>query len=164
MTDKFKMARQCDQMNRKNRNARMASSASTELNTYLYFKNIITKESRRLIEEAMVMRVTKAGIYVMIKSFGVEGLLTDSEYQQIQIDSDKETAIINGSITVKTFDTLKIEVIPQSVELRRQIKFAFIQKVDFSSSQQAIEESKEDGEEAQNLSEAKRSRKKKKQH
>ena len=106
-------------MNRKNRNARMASSASTELNTYLYFKNIITKESRRLIEEAMVMRVTKAGIYVMIKSFGVEGLLTDSEYQQIQIDSDKETAIINGSITVKTFDTLKIEVIPQSVELRR---------------------------------------------
>ena len=67
-------------MNRKNRNARMASSASTELNTYLYFKNIINKESRRLIEEAMVMRITKAGIYVMIKSFGVVGLLTDSDY------------------------------------------------------------------------------------
>lgn len=39
MTDKFKMARQCDQMNRKNRNARFASMASTELNTFLFFKN-----------------------------------------------------------------------------------------------------------------------------
>ena len=90
MTDKFRMARQCDQMNRKNRNARFASQASTELNTYLYFRNIIVKESRRLIEQAMVMRITKAGVYVMIKSFGVEGLLTDSDLQSISIDADNE--------------------------------------------------------------------------
>jgi len=77
-------------MNRKNRNARFASQASTELNTYLYFRNIIVKESRRLIEQAMVMRITKAGVYVMIKSFGVEGLLTDSDLQSISIDADKE--------------------------------------------------------------------------
>ena len=129
MTDKFKMARQCDQMNRKNRNARFASSASTELNTYLYFKNIITKEKRRIIEEAMVMRVTKAGIYVMIKSFGVEGLLSESEGQTIQVDSDKEIAIVNGQHEVRTFDTLKIEVVPTSIEFRRKINFIFIEKV-----------------------------------
>ena len=66
-------------MNRKNRNARLASSASTELNTYLFFKNKLTGEVQHIIEEAMVMRVTKAGVYVMIKSFGVEGLLHNKD-------------------------------------------------------------------------------------
>ena len=40
MTDKFKMAKQCDQMNRKNRMAQLASGASVQFNTYLYFKNL----------------------------------------------------------------------------------------------------------------------------
>ncbi len=43
----------------------------------------------------MVMRITKAGIYVMIKSFGVEGLLKEAPGQQILIDADKSTAVIN---------------------------------------------------------------------
>lgn len=135
MTDKFRMARQCDQMNRKNRNARFASQASTELNTYLYFRNIIVKESRRLIEQAMVMRITKAGVYVMIKSFGVEGLLTDSDLQSISIDADKEQAIINSTENIKTFDTLNIEIIPQTIEFRRQIKFRYLSKLDASKDQ-----------------------------
>ena len=75
------------------------------------------------------MRVTKAGIYVMIKSFGVEGLLSESEGQIIQVDSDKEVAIVNGQHEVRTFDTLKIEVVPTSVEFRRKINFVFIEKI-----------------------------------
>lgn len=160
MTDKFKMGRQCDQMNRKNRNARFASSASTELNTFLFFNNIIKKEQKRIIEEAMVMRITKAGIYVMIKSFGVEGLLKEAPGQQILIDADKNTAVINQEITIRTFDALKIEVVPSTTELRRKINFQFIEKVDTSSKRDMI---MEDGEEegAQSLSEAKKSKKKK---
>lgn len=77
----------------------------------------------------MVMRITKAGIYVMIKSFGVEGLLTEFEGQTIVVDSDKEAAIVNGSIEVRTFDALKIEVLPTNVEFRRKINFVFIEKV-----------------------------------
>ena len=40
MTDKFKMSKQCDQMNRKNRMAALASQASVQFNTYLYFKSL----------------------------------------------------------------------------------------------------------------------------
>lgn len=40
MTDKFKMAKQCDQMNRKNRMAQLSSQASVQFNTYLYFKSM----------------------------------------------------------------------------------------------------------------------------
>jgi exoribonuclease R len=150
-------------MNRKNRNARFASSASTELNTYLYFKNIINKEKRRIIEEAMVMRVTKAGIYVMIKSFGVEGLLTEAEGQTIAVDTDKEVAIVNGSIEVRTFDALKIEVVPTSVEFRRKINFVFIEKISGSSTQKKQMESVMEVDESTSLADAKRSKKKKKQ-
>jgi len=110
-------------MNRKNRNARFASSASTELNTFLFFNNMIKKEQKRIIEEAMVMRITKAGIYVMIKSFGVEGLLKEAPGQHILINADKNTAVINQEVTIRTFDTLKIEVVPSTTELRRKINF-----------------------------------------
>jgi exoribonuclease R len=142
-------------MNRKNRNARLASSASTELNTFLFFNNMIKKEQKRIIEEAMVMRITKAGIYVMIKSFGVEGLLKEAPGQIINIDADKGKALINGAITIQTFDTLKIEVVPSSSELRRKINFQFINKVDTQVTASF------DSSEAQSLSEAKKSKKKK---
>lgn len=161
MTDKFKMARQCDQMNRKNRNARFASSASTELNTFLFFNNMIKKEQKRIIEEAMVMRITKAGIYVMIKSFGVEGLLKEAPGQHILIDADKNTAVINQEVTIRTFDTLKIEVVPSTTELRRKINFQFIEKVDTNNKRDMIMEDAEEEGGAQSLSEAKKSKKKK---
>ena len=103
------------------------------------------------------MRVTKAGIYVMIKSFGVEGLLTESEGQSISIDSDKEVALVNSSVEVRTFDTLKIEILPTSVEFRRKINFLFIEKVNISSTQR---ETIMDVDEGQSLADAKRSKKK----
>jgi len=148
-------------MNRKNRNARFASSASTELNTFLFFNNMIKKEQKRIIEEAMVMRITKAGIYVMIKSFGVEGLLKEAPGQHILIDADKNTAVINQEITIRTFDTLKIEVVPSTTELRRKINFQFIDKVDTSNKRDMIMEDAEEEGGVQSLSEAKKSKKKK---
>ncbi len=107
------------------------------------------------------MRVTKAGIYVMIKAFGVEGLLTEADGQTIVIDTDKEVAIVNGSIEVRTFDTLKIEVVPTSVEFRRKINFVFIEKVNTSLAKKNIE-SQMEVDENQSLADAKRSKKKKK--
>lgn len=32
-----------------------------------------------MFEEAMIMRVTKAGLYVMIKAYGIEGMLSEDE-------------------------------------------------------------------------------------
>ena len=66
-------------MNRKNRMAQFASRASIEFNTFLFFKNLINKEKKEVIEQTMVMRITKAGVFVMIKAYGIEGLLTDGE-------------------------------------------------------------------------------------
>ena len=46
MVDKFKMTKQCDQMNRKNRMAMLAGQASVQFNTYLFFKNLQTSSDR----------------------------------------------------------------------------------------------------------------------
>jgi hypothetical protein len=50
-----------------------------------------------LIEEAIVMKVSKAGIYVMIQTYGIEGFILDSQESGISIfvDPEKEEAIIN---------------------------------------------------------------------
>lgn len=144
MTDKFKMARQCDQMNRKTRMARFASSASTQYNTYVYFKNLIEKEKREIIEEAIVMRISKAGVYIMVKAYGIEGLLSDPSDQGIEVDSEKEEAKL-GATVIRNFDNLRVQILPLSVEFRRQIKFIFKEKVEASKKRafKEIEENKD---------------------
>ena len=82
-------------MNRKNRMAALASQASVQFNTYLYFKNLREKSQDDILEDAIVMKITKAGIYVMIKKYGIEGLIAEDEETKISIDSEKEEAIIN---------------------------------------------------------------------
>ena len=53
---------------------------------------------------------------------------------------------------MRTFDTLKIEVVPESVEFRRQIKFMFIEKIE--------KEETEEGD--QSLADAMKSKKRRK--
>ncbi len=67
----------------------------------------------------MVMRVTKAGVYIMIKAYGIEGMLSEDKGISIHIDSEKEEAIINGETTLKAFDTIKIQILAVSIEFRR---------------------------------------------
>jgi len=66
MTDKFKMGKQCDQMNRKNRMAQLSSGASVQFNTYLYFKNLQGNRKDECHQQAVIMRITQGGIYVMV--------------------------------------------------------------------------------------------------
>ncbi len=99
--------------------AAFASSASVQFNTYLYFKNLQDKEGKEVFEEAMIMRVTKAGLYVMIKAYGIEGMLSEDERSQIHIDGEKDEAIINGEIVLHAFDTIKIQILAVCVEFRR---------------------------------------------
>ena len=41
------------------------------------------------------MKITKAGVYVMVMKFGIEGLLQEDDNSKIQIDSEKEEAHIS---------------------------------------------------------------------
>ncbi|CDW74058.1 exosome complex exonuclease rrp44 [Stylonychia lemnae] len=167
MTDKFKMARQCDQMNRKNRMAALASGASVQFNTYLYFKNLREKSNEDVIEDAIVMKITRAGIYVMIKKYGIEGLLAEEEESKFVIDSEKEEAIINGQVSIQAFSNIKVRIVAQSIEFRRQIKLFFKEKVSGDpdkpgQKRKNMEESKFDAEDEVDLKDALSKKSKKK--
>lgn len=95
-------------MNRKNRMAALASRASGEFFTYKFFhqKGIV-------IEDSLVLKVTTAGVHVIILKYGVEGVVrVDGE---MEIHPETESAIINGT-NVKTFDYLKVEIVTEMVD------------------------------------------------
>ena len=77
------------------------------------------------------MRIAAAGPYLMVKKFGIEGLLTIDESQRdnIQIESnpEQEKAQIvfrDGSrepIEVRVFNNLKVQIRAEMVEYRRTV-------------------------------------------
>lgn len=136
MTDKFKMAKQCDQMNRKNRMAALASQASVQFNTYLYFKSLQESNDRdKCRQSASVMRISASGPYVMVKKYGIEGLLTvDGQVAYIESNPEKEEARViskKGSgqqvlKVLKVFDSVNVEIKAAMVEFRRTVELALL--------------------------------------
>jgi exoribonuclease R len=136
MVDKFKMSKQCDQMNRKNRMAQMSSSASVQFNTYLYFKSLQGSKVEECFQKAIVMRITQGGIYVMVEKYGIEGLLVlndttseeSKEQFQLQARPEKDEATIltaKRSIFVKIFDRVNVQIKAEMVEFRRAVNLVF---------------------------------------
>ena len=50
--------------------------ASTQFNTFLYFKSLQGSKRGECKQNAAVLRIAQSGPYVMVKKFGIEGLLT----------------------------------------------------------------------------------------
>jgi len=69
------------------------------------------------------MKVTNAGVYVMVPKYGIEGLLTEQpkEGVTILIDHDKEQAIVNNKDKIAIFEKLNIRIEAKMIELRRTI-------------------------------------------
>jgi len=116
-------------MNRKNRMAQLASQASTSFNTYSYFKVLQEKHKQLSFQTAVVMRITQAGVYVMVQKYGIEGLLAVNEdieqTQRIETNTDKEEAYLpsEGDFpqVLKVFDPINVQIIAKMVEFRRSI-------------------------------------------
>lgn len=103
--------------------AALASSASVQFNTFLYFK-----DRQNEIEEAIIMKITKAGVYVLVQKYGIEGLLNDPDHI-LEVYPEKEEARINGTV-VKTFDHLRLNIVAKSIEFRRSIVLNYIEKLE----------------------------------
>ena len=124
-------------MNRKNRMAQLASQASVQFNTYLYFKSLQGNRREECRQNAAVMRVAASGPYVMVKKFGIEGLLTvdPAMSSSVVIESapEREEATViltrDGSTerrTLKVFDNLTVEIRAEMVEYRRTVQLVLV--------------------------------------
>jgi len=71
----------------------------------------------------MVMRITQGGVYVMVQKYGIEGLLVVDG--TVQCNPEKETALVDGKITIKVFDRVMVNIVAQMVEFRRSVSLVF---------------------------------------
>ena len=117
------------------------------------------------------MRITQAGIYVLIQKYGIEGLIVpDAEQSKDHIvctaiasESGKEEAMLkvvdNGveeHLKVRLFDHLKIEIKAEIIEFRRSINLHFRGSLNVN----AMSASPKAKDEDLDLAQAKRSKKK----
>lgn len=97
----------CDNLNFRNRMAQQASRSSVELFTSLYFKNKVE------VEEGRVLRVLKNGIIVLVPKYGIETIVYTSKEaggpSPFTYD-DEAKSLVAGDVTLKTFDTVKVEI------------------------------------------------------
>ena len=115
--------------------AALASQASVQFNTYLYFKSLQEGAERtKCRQSASVMRISASGPYVMVKKYGIEGLLTvDSSAAIIESNPEKEIANVISKTggqdvlkTLKVFDSVKVEIRAAMVEYRRTVELVLI--------------------------------------
>uniref|UniRef100_A0A7S3CNJ9 RNB domain-containing protein n=1 Tax=Strombidium rassoulzadegani TaxID=1082188 RepID=A0A7S3CNJ9_9SPIT len=166
MTDKFKLSKQCDQMNRKNRMAMLASQASIQFNTFLYFKN---QPREQRVVSGIVMRITQQGVYVLIQRYGIEGLLVEDneKCKKIEVDVQNEEAQLtlvdqtDKKTKVELFDHLQIEIRAQMVEFRRSINLHFLQTLNLNTMKRSEEAKSSVEAKAADLSSAIKSKSKK---
>ena len=126
MTDKEKVSKQWNTMNKKNRLAALAGRASADFNTYKFFK-----DKKDVIEQAIIIKISSAGVHVMILKYGIEGILEQvPEEIIIETDPENERAVINSEIEIKTFQHLKVQIVSQLIDYRRSIAIKFIEVMD----------------------------------
>ena len=88
--------------------------------------------------QAIIMRITQAGVYVLIQKYGIEGLLIEDNAEgpvtcsKITADVPKEEAHLTVTADGKTsvrrvtlFDHLTVEVKAALVEFRRSINLHY---------------------------------------
>lgn len=126
MTDRERVSKQCNTMNRKNRMAALASRASADFYTYKYFK-----DKENVVEQAMVLKISSAGVHVIILKYGIEGLLQEEEGKvEIETNPENETAMINKEIPIKTFQHCNVQIVSQMIDYRRSMAIKFIEIVE----------------------------------
>ena len=105
MSNKIRMSRICDKMNMRHRNARMASRASSDYHTYLFFKNRALQGQNE--EEGIVTGILGKGFSVILPKYGLEGFIEfsseDVKINKQLIREDKLNIVIYNNKNIRMF-------------------------------------------------------------
>jgi exosome complex exonuclease DIS3/RRP44 len=121
MSNKVKMMKQCDQMNRQNRTAFFCSKDSNDLSTFMFFSNKPTK-----------MEVVIFGIESnFIRGISVDhGIEADIKFEGLKaVDPEKKILLLNNGEKLTIFDHIMVEIKPGFFNYRREIKYLYINKL-----------------------------------
>ncbi|KAL2609132.1 hypothetical protein R1flu_027705 [Riccia fluitans] len=111
LRDKALLTTVADNLNYRHRNAQMASRASVELHTLIFFKN------RPTDTEARIVRIKSNGLIVFVPKFGIEGPVyltgkkdTKDESDWIVDEQSQTTVSRDGKYRYKVLDKLVIHI------------------------------------------------------
>jgi exosome complex exonuclease DIS3/RRP44 len=163
-----KMKELCDNLNFRNRMAQQASRSSVELFTSLYFKNKVE------VDEGRILRVLKNGFIILVPKYGIETIVYTSKEaggpSPFTYD-DEAKSLVAGDITLKTFDTVKVEITVEGDEhgMRQKMNMKLVEPfvegvsvVPKVNNKRPSEEEEEDEKEKLDVKNNKKSKKSKK--
>lgn len=125
---KSRLNRVCEQLNIKNRNARNASRASSELFSYLFFRD------KDLREFAMVSSVQDNGFTLIVPKYGFEGFVEFSEEdfsKNAQLKLNAELSLIqfyHKGTLLRLFDWVFVQIKVTLQNFRKQVQMQVLHK------------------------------------
>jgi exosome complex exonuclease DIS3/RRP44 len=113
---------QCDKINVKHRMAQWAGRASSDLHTFLYFSAKGKQEA-----EAIVTRVRRTGLQVVIQRYGIDGVVAMPE-EEWDVNEDEQTVInrSDGSIAIGVFHHIRVRIEADDLDFRNRTTLSFV--------------------------------------
>eukprot|EP00736_Rhodelphis_marinus_P013737 Rmarinus@m.21213 len=102
--DQMRIRRVTDVINRRNRLARMASRASVELHTLVYFKN------RTVEEDGRVLKLRNNGVIVFVPRYGIEASVYLCEKGEKGVYDPKAQTLAIKGMNLKVFQQVRVRI------------------------------------------------------
>jgi len=126
---------QCDKINIKHRMAQWASRASSDLHTFMFFKNKGPQSA-----QGVVTRIRRTGMQVTIQRFGVEGIATIPEEEwEVLEDEQIVRNRQDTSIQIGIFSWVMVHIEADNTDFRNRTKVTF-ERVVSASEKEAFED------------------------
>jgi exosome complex exonuclease DIS3/RRP44 len=122
MTNKIKILKQSEQMNKQNRVAFFCSRESNDLSTYLFFQD---KPEQM---EVVLFGMDKNFVKGISTKYGIEADIQFINHKIKEVDTDKKVILLENGETLKVFDHVLVEIKAKFFNYRREIKYVYLQK------------------------------------
>jgi exosome complex exonuclease DIS3/RRP44 len=121
LQDKTKIMQQCDTINLRNRMAQWSGRASADLHTFLYFDKVGTQEAR-----AIVTKVRKNGLQVMVPRYGIEGVaFLEEEEWTVNEEAATMTRKSDG-LAIGVFNKVEVRISATNKDFRYKTVLEFL--------------------------------------
>lgn len=126
MSNKQKLNKLCDNMNKQNRKAFFCSRESNTYSVFLYFSKYADQ-----IMDVVIHNIDKRQVSGISKDHGIETAISFDQNPVKTLNHELKEIILNDGTVIKLFDTIKIKIQVTIINYHRDIKFVYQEKIKF---------------------------------
>jgi len=144
LQSKPKISEQCDKINIKHRMAQWAGRASADLHTFMFFNKKGPQSA-----EAVVTRIRRTGMQVIIPRYGIEGVVAMPEEDwQVEENEQRVASRKDPNVKLGVFDHLMVHIEADNTDFRNKTIITF-ERVVTEAEREAFEAAEESRKKAQ---------------